>query len=154
MSGQDGLTSRTYLVHMPKAEARFLAGVGVGWPATPEARCVHAVREWLTGLVRSRAVSVSVRKVADDLGPLLARVPVTERPLSGPFAAPGRRPPLPGRVEYLGAGIVRLDDAALSSLAGLRPGEDFRVTVTDAGAVLEIGADRYEAREEEPDAKA
>jgi hypothetical protein len=151
MSGEDGLSSRTYTVQMPKAEARFLAGAGLGWPATPEARCVHAVRMWLTGLVRSRAVSVSVRKIAEDLEPLLARVPVTERPLSGPFAALGGRPPLPGRVEYLGACIVRLDDAALSSLAELRPGEDFRVSWTDAGPVLEVGPDRYVAREEEPD---
>ena len=48
---------------------------------------------------------------------------------------------------------MRLDDGAVSSLAGLRAGEDFRVSYTGAGPVLEVDPDRYIALEEEPDTK-
>jgi hypothetical protein len=66
----------------------------------------------------------------------------------GPFG-PGRAgPPLPGRVDYLGAGIVRLDETAITALASLPPGEDFR-THTGAGPVLAVGTDTYLAQEED-----
>lgn len=146
------MNHRTYLVHLPKAEARFLAGAGVGWPATPEGRCVHAIREWLNGIRGRQAEDVPVQKVLDDLGPILAQVPLAERPAHGPFGFRGN-PPLPGRVEYLGGGTVRLDDAAISALAELCEREDFRVRFTDAGPVLWVGDDQYIAREEAPDTK-
>jgi hypothetical protein len=145
--------NRTFLVQLPRAEARHLAGVSVCWPATPEASCIHAVREWLNGLLGSRAAQVSVGKIAADLGPILAAVPVADRPQCGPFSVRGGGGILPGHVEYLGGGIVRLDDTAISSLAELSPGEDFRVIFEDVGPVLAVGADRYIAREEEPDDK-
>lgn len=144
---------RTYLVQMPRAEARHLAGIGSSWPASPEARCVHAIREWLHGLQRRHSLTVCVTKVVDDLTAILLIVPQTDRPARGPFAAAASGPPLPGHVEYLGAGIVRLDDIAISALAGLAHGEDFRVTMTDAVPVLTVGTDSYPAREEDPDAK-
>lgn len=144
--------SRFYLVHMPKAEARHLAGVGRGWPASPETACVEAVREWLDHVQASDAGPVSVSRIAGDLRPVLSRVPVAQRPARGPFGPGGRRV-LSGRVEYLGGGVVRLDDVAVSSLAGLPPGEDFRAELGEAGPVLTVGADRYLALEEEPDPK-
>lgn len=122
------------------------------WPATPETRCIHAIREWVNGLLQSRAASVSVRKIAADLEPILAAVPVADRPRRGPFTVRGGRV-LPGHVEYLGGGTVRLDEAAISSLAQLGYGEDFRVVFEDIGPVLTVGADRYVAQEEEPDGK-
>lgn len=143
--------SRTYRVEMPRAEGRYLAGIGAGWPATPEARCVHAVREWVNGLKGRRSPQVPVQKIINDLEAILDLVPMAERPVCGPFAARGRTPPLPGRVEYLGSGAVRLDDVAVSSLTGLRDGEDFRVIATDLGPVLVVGSDRYSAYEEGPE---
>ena len=141
--------SGTYLVQMPKAEARHLAGTGHGWPATPDARLAADLREWLAGISRRRTTVIPVRKVLADLSVILERAPLPQRPLRGPFG-PGRAgQPLPGRVDYLGGGIVRLDDAAISALAGLAHGEDFRVIRTDAGPVLTVGADHYLAREEE-----
>lgn len=144
--------SRTYLVHLPLAEARHLAGTGHSWPTTSEARLAAGVREWLAGLSRRRGV-VPVRKVVADLTSILEAVPLPQRPVCGPFgpARAGLRPP--GRVEYLGSGIVRLDDEAVGSLASLADGEDFRVVHTDAGPVLTVGPERYLAREEEPDTK-
>ena len=145
--------NRTYLVHMPPAEARHLAGTGPSWPATPQIRLASALHEWLTGLSRRRTAVIPVRKVVTDLGLILQTVPLPQRPLHGPFG-PGRTgPPLRGRVDYLGSGIVRLDEDALSSLAGLAPGDDFRASFTDAGPVLTVGTDAYLAREEEPEAK-
>jgi hypothetical protein len=143
--------SRTYLVHMPKAEARHLAGTEPSWPATPHVRLAAALHEWLAGLSRRRAGFVPVRKVIADLTVILETVPLPQRPLCGPFGLGRAGPPLPGRVDYLGAGIVRLDEDAISSLAGLGPEEDFRVRLTDAGPVLAVGTDTYMAREEEPD---
>lgn len=70
--------------------------------------------------------------------------------------APARLAPIrtaPGRAEYLGGGLVRLDQEAISTLAGLADGEDFKVSYTGAGPVLTVGADRYLAREESPDPK-
>lgn len=145
--------SRTYLVHMPLAEARHLAGAGHTWPATPEHRLAAALREWLAGLSRRRSAVVSVRKVVTDLSLILETTPLPRRPLRGPFG-PGRDgPPLPGKVEYLGGGVVRLDEDALSSLAGLAPDDDYRVTCTGAGPVLSVGEATYLACEEEPDPK-
>lgn len=135
--------NRTYLVHMPRAEARYLAGLGVGWPTSPEARCVHAMREWLNGIRGRKSRYVPVQKVLDDLDSILGQVPVAERPTHGPFASRGGGAHLRGRVEYLGGGAMRLDDAAISALTELREGEDFRVTITDAGPVLLVGPDRY-----------
>lgn len=146
--------TRTYLVQLPRAEARYLAGVGVGWPATPEARCIHAIREWVNGVRGRQSEQVPKRKIIEDLEPLLAQIPLADRPLHGPFAARGGYPPLPGRVEYLGGGALRLDDAAISALAELRDGDDFHVTFSDAGPILSIGDDHYLAREEAPDAKS
>lgn len=146
--------TRTYLVHMPKAEARYLAGVSGDWPASPEARCVHAMREWLNGIRGRKSRYVPVQKVLDDLDPILRQVPVVERPTHGPFASGGGGGPPPGRVEYLGGGAVRLDDVAISALTELREGEDFRVTITEAGPVLTVGTDCYLAHAEEPGNKA
>ena len=104
------MSPQTYLVHMPRAEARYLAGVSVSWPATPEARCVHAVREWLNGIRGRRAEQVPVQKIIQDLDPLLRQVPPAERPQHGPLAGRGAGTPMSGCVEYLGGGIVRLDE--------------------------------------------
>lgn len=142
---------RAYLVHMPQAEARHLAGTGPTWPASPQTRLALALREWLAGLSRRRAGLIPIRKVVADLTLILETVPLPQRPARGPFG-PGRRGlPLPGQVEYLGGGIVRLDEEAISALAGLADGDDFKVTRTDNGPILSVGADTYPAREEEPD---
>lgn len=140
---------RTYLVHMPSAEARHLAGADPAWPAAPEPRMAAALREWLHGVSRRRTAVVPVRKVVTDLTRILEAAPLPQRPVRGPF---GPRPgglPLPGRAEYLGGGTVRLDETAVRSLAGLAEGEDFRVVWTDAGPMLQVGADRYVACEEQ-----
>ena len=145
--------SGTYLVQMPKAEACHLAGTGHGWPATPDTRLAADLREWLAGISRRRTTVIPVRKVLADLSVILERAPLPQRPLRGPFG-PGRAgQPLPGRVDYLGGGIVRLDDTAISALAGLAAGEDFRVIRTDAGPVLTVGTDHYLAREEKAESK-
>lgn len=146
------MTQRTYLVHLPLAEARHLAGTGHGWPATSQTRLAAALREWLVGLSRRRAAVIPVRKVVADLTLILESVPLPQRPLHGPFG-PGRTGPPPGRVDYLGGGIIRLDEDAVSSLASLAPGDDFHVIRTDAGPVLSVGTDEYLVREEEPDTK-
>ena len=141
----------TYLVSMPKAEARYLAGQDGGWPASPEARCLAAIHEWLHGLSRRRSATIPVARVVADLTAILALVPPQTKPSHGPFAPPADgKPPLPGEVEYLGSGIVRLDEEAISSLSRLPPDHDFRVTFTDAGPVLTVGPDNYLAREQGP----
>ncbi len=139
--------TRSYRVDLPRADGMRLAGIALGWPGTPEGRCVHAISQWLTGLERRGSRAVLVSKISRDLWPVLEAVPLGQRPHRGPFApaAPGG-PALPGHVEYLGAGAVRLDDAALSSLAGLATGEDFRVTRTAGGAIMTIGTSHYPAR--------
>jgi hypothetical protein len=142
--------SRSYLVHMPLAEARHLAGTGPTWPATPGNRLAASLREWLAGISRRRTAVIPVRKVIAELTLILEAAPLPQRPLRGPFG-PGLA--LPGRVEYLGGGVVRLDDTAISALTGLADGEDFKVTPTSAGPLLTIGTDSYLAREEEPDPK-
>lgn len=144
--------THTYLVHMPQAEARHLAGTGYGWPAAPQARLAAALREWLAGISRRHSAVIPVRKVVADLTLILEVVPMPQWPLHGPFG-PGRAgPPPPGRVEYLGGGIVRLDEDAVGSLAGLAPDDDYHVTRTDAGLLLTVGTDQYPVREE-PDTK-
>lgn len=142
--------SRNYLVEMPTAEALQLAGVGHDWPASPEILCIDALREWLYGVQQRRSNSVPVAKIAADLTAILSLVPVTG-PVRGPFSPHRGRPPLPGKVEYVGGGAVRLDPAAISSLAGLPPDDDFHVTSTDAGPVLTVGKARYLARPEDPE---
>lgn len=144
--------TRSYLVQMPRAEARHLAGISHGWPASPQARLAAALREWLTGLSRCRSRVIAVRKVITDLSLILETVPLPARPVCGPFG-PRQGHPLPGRVDYLGGGIVRLDEEAISSLASLPPDEDYHVIRTDAGPLLAFGTDHYLAREEEPDPK-
>ena len=145
--------SRTWLVHMPLAEARHLAGTGHSWHATSQMRLAAALREWLAGLSRRRTAVIPVRKVFADLTLILETVPLPQRAVRGPFG-PGRDgPPLPGQVSYLGAGIVRLDQDAITALASLATGDDFRVHYTDAGPVLTVGTDEYLARVEEPDPK-
>lgn len=139
--------SRSYLVQMPPAEARHLAGSGRAGPPGPEARCVEAIREWLHGLRSRRRAAVPVNAIVADLTPILAIVPAVRRPARGPLAT-GPDDPAPGHAEYLGGGTVRLDDAAISTLASLPEGDDFRVT--DAGPVLTVGADHYLARQEVP----
>lgn len=153
MTGHDGEEDSTYLVSMPLAEARFLAGTGPGWPAPPQARLAATLHEWLAGLSRRRGGVVQVRKVVTDLTRILESVPLPQRPVCGPFGSgrAGLRPP--GRVEYLGGGIVRLDEDAISFLASLAPDDDFHITRTAAGPVLSVGADSYLAREEQPDIK-
>jgi hypothetical protein len=138
-----------YLVQLAQAEARHLAGVGAcGWPASPEAACLHAVREWLAGLKARACVTAPVSGVVADLELILSRVPAARAPCRGPFAPrPGIGAP-PGRVDYLGGGVVRLDEDAVATLAGLGADEDFRVVASDGGPVLVIGKDRYLAREE------
>lgn len=124
--------SRNYPVQMPRAEARNLAAIPAAWPATPEARAVAALREWLHGITRRRAATVPITKIATDLTAILSLVPSTPAPARGPFG-PGRPGlPLPGRADYLGSGLVRLDDTALSALATLPAGEDFRVSFTES----------------------
>lgn len=143
----------TWLVHMPMAEARHLAGTSHRWPATPQMRLAAALREWVAGLSRRRTAVIPVRKVVADLSLILETVPLPQRPVCGPFgpARAGLRPP--GQVDYLGGGIVRLDQDAISALASLDPGDDFHVTHTSAGPVLSVGTDTYLARQEEPDTK-
>jgi hypothetical protein len=146
--------SVTYLVHLPRAEASHLAGLGPRGLAGPKDRALATVREWVTGLAHRRTATVPVAKVVADLTVILDTVPSASGPVCGPFSPPGNgRPPLPGRVDYLGGGTVRLDEDAISALAGLPYGEDFRVRFTDAGPVLSIGADAYLACEEEPGVK-
>jgi hypothetical protein len=138
-----------YLVQLPRAEARHLAGVGAcGWPASPEAACLHAVRVWLAGLKGRACVTVPVTCVVADLELILARVPEARVPCRGPFHSRQGVGAPPGRVEYLGGGVVRLDEDAVATLAGLGADEDFRVVASDGGPVLVIGKDRYLAREE------
>lgn len=142
--------ARSYLVRLPPAEARHLAGASPAWPATPDSRLAAALREWLHGLSRRRGTVVAVRKVVADVTLILEAVPLPQQPVRGPFG-PGRcGSRLPGQVEYLGGGVVRLDEAAISSLAGLADGDDFKVTRTNAGPVLTVGPDRYLACGEEP----
>lgn len=141
--------SRTFLVVMPDAEAKHLAGVGNPGLPTPETRCVHAIRNWLTGLENRRAHSVTVMQVSRDLRAILDLAPQAARPVRGPYTALGRGAPLAGRVQYVGAGIVRMDERALSALAGLRLDEDFHVHFTDAGPFLTVSGSSYPVREEQ-----
>jgi hypothetical protein len=145
--------SRTYLVHLPLAEARHLAGTTHNWPATPQMRLAAAVREWLAGVSRRRSRVIPVRKAVADLTLILETVPLPQRPVRGPFGPRHASPPLPGQADYLGGGIVRLDEDAINSLASLPPGEDYHITHTDAGPLLTFGTDTYLAHEEQPDPK-
>jgi len=74
-------------------------------------------------------------------------MPAAGQPVRGPFVPDQRGIAPPGRVEYLGAGTIRLDEAAISSLAVLGADADFRVIFADSGPVLLVGADRYQATE-------
>lgn len=127
MTGHGGGECRAYLVSMPLAEARHLAGISHGWPALPQDRLAATLREWLAGLSRRRGV-VQVCEVVTDLTRILGAVPLPQR-------------------------IVRLDEEAISSLAGLAPDDDFHVKHTAAGPVLSVGAETYLVREEEPGTK-
>lgn len=140
--------SRSFVVQMPNAEAKYLAGIGTPRPPTPETRCMDAIRNWLAGLETRWTDSVAVGQVSRELRSIMALFPEVKRPACGPFSGQGGGSPLPGHVDYLGAGIVRLDDRALSALAGLPSGDDFRVTFTDAGPVMTVSGSGYLAREE------
>lgn len=139
-------------MQLPRPDARDLAGAGQVWPGTPEARCVQAIREWLAGLAGRRAAAVPVSKVVADLTLLLGMVPGDRAEAHVPVGRWGGAP-LPGRVDYLGCGIVRLDEMAISALAALADGEDFRVTSTTVGPMLAVGAGRYLMHEESPQHK-
>jgi hypothetical protein len=122
--------SRCYLVQMPTAEARHLAGVGRPGPAS------------------GPSTGPANRSCGDgDREPGLTGLPAAGQPARGPFAPDQYGIVPPGRVEYLGTGTVRLDEDAISSLAGLGAGTDFRVIFADSGPVLLVGADRYPATE-------
>lgn len=128
--------SRSYVVHMPMAEARYLAGVGQARPVGgPGAGPV------------SQSCGDRVSRSGGDRRPGLSGIPAAGRAVCGPFVPDrdGIRPP--GRVEYLGEGTVRLDEAAVGSLAGLGAGTDFQVIFSDSGPVLLVGADRYPVTE-------
>jgi len=120
--------SRCYIVHMPVAEARHLAGVGRARPA-------------------SGAGTSPASRSGRDREPGLTGMPAAGQPVRGPFVPDQRGIAPPGRVEYLGAGTIRLDEAAISSLAVLGADADFRVIFADSGPVLLVGADRYQATE-------
>jgi hypothetical protein len=120
--------SRYRVVRMPVAEARHLAGVGWAGPAGGPG-------------------AGQAGRSSENGEPGLAGIPAAGRPVRGPFAPDQYGIVPPGRVEYLGAGTVRLDEAAISSLAGLDAGVDFRVIFADIGPVLLVGADRYPATE-------
>jgi len=120
--------SRSYVVHMPIAEARHLAGVGQAHP--------------VGGLAASRA-----SKSGANSKPGRPRNPANGQSVRGPFAPDRHGIVPPGRVEYLGEGTVRLDEAAIGRLAGLSADADFRVIFADSGPVLLVGAARYPAIE-------
>jgi len=120
--------NRAYVVHMPIAEACHLAGMEQARPV-------------------GRPGTSLASKPSGDQKPGPAGIPVADRPLRGPFAPDQYGIAPPGHVEYLGAGTVRLDEVAISSLAGLGAGTDFRVIFADSGPVLLVGADRYQATE-------
>ncbi len=121
--------SRYYVVHMPVAEARHLAGLGRARPA-------------------GRPGASPGSQSGGDPKPGLTRIPAAGHPVCGPFVPDRCGIVPPGRVEYLGAGTVRLDEAAVGSLAQLRADADFRVIFMDSGPVLLVGADRYPAAAE------
>lgn len=136
-------------VELPRTDGMRLVGIGMRWPATPEGRCIHAISTWLTGLERRAARAVLVTKISRDLWPLLEAVPLRSRALHSSFDPSAEVGSLmPGHVTYLGAGAVRLDAAALSALAKLPEGEDFRVVTTAGGPVMIVGSEYYPAREE------
>ncbi len=141
--------NRNYRVELPRADGMRLAGIGMRWPATPEGRCVHAISTWLTGLEQRTSRAVLVTKISRDLWPLLEAVPLRPPALHssfGPSAEAGSL--MPGHVTYLEDGTVRLDAAALSALAELPEGEDFRVVTTASGPVMIVGTECYPALEE------
>ncbi len=141
------MVSGSYRVELPRAEGIRLAGISAGWPATPEGRCVQGISGWLAGVERRGSRCVLVSKLSRELWPLLEAVPLQ----CGPRAEPARGgSPLPGRIEYLGAGAVRLDAAALSALAELGPREDFRVTFTSTGPILTAGQHHYHLTADAP----
>ena len=113
-----------------------------GWPTSPEAACLHAVREWLADVDARNAATVPVASVVADLELILARVPESRVPCRGPFAPRPRIGAPPGRVEYVGGGMVRLDEDAIATLAGLGAEEVFRVIASDGGPVLVVGKDQ------------
>lgn len=120
--------SRYYIVQMPIAEARHLAGVGRARPADQ--------------LAASRASRSSGGRKPGPAG-----IAAAGQPARGPFVPDQYGIVPPGRVEHLGAGTVRLDEDAIGTLAGLGADADFRVIYADSGPVLLVGADSYPATE-------
>jgi len=145
--------SRTWLVHMPLAEARHLAGTGHGWPASPQMRLAAALREWVAGISRRRTAVVPVRKVVADLTLILETVPLPQWPVCGPFG--------PGRAGTRCPARWHISAAGSSAWTG-RPSDPWPASplaTTSAsptptpGRSCPVGADTYLAREEEPDTK-
>ena len=120
--------SRSYIVYMPVAEARHLAGAGRARPA-------------------GRPGASPASRSGADREPGTTGSPAAGQPVRGPFVPDQHGIVPPGRVEHLGAGTVRLDEAAISTLAGLGAGADFRVIFADSGPELLVGADSYPATE-------
>jgi hypothetical protein len=143
---------RAYLVKFPgDAEALYLAGITRHPAASPAQACVQAIRDWLDRLKATGREYVSPQEISADLGPVLARTEAAaaqhRAPACGPFAPgpAGRRPP--GQVDYLGEGVVRLDDQAVATLAVLDYRDDFRISYDD-GPVLIVGSGRYPLTED------
>ncbi len=145
--------TRAYLVKFPgEAEAHYLAGIARHPDASPAQACVQAIRDWLGRLQATGREYVSPEEISADLAPVLARTEAAagnrQGPECGPFAPDAAGRSRPGRVEYLGDGVVRLDSLALSALACLDHRADFRVTFEDGGPVMIVGHDRYTVTED------
>jgi hypothetical protein len=138
---------RAYLVTFPgDAEALYLAGITRHPHASAAQACVQAIRDWLDRLTAAGREHVSPQEISAGLGPVLARAEAAathhRAPACGPFAPGQDGRTLPGRVHYLGGGMVRLDPQAVASLAALDYRDDFRISYDDGPALI-VGSGRY-----------